>query len=110
VLPARSGRQEGAHQGRPRRPFGRVISSRYPVEMATPAGGHLFFRVLFTGMSKSAHETFDEVRLDLWLWAARFFKTRSLAKQAIESSKVEVGGQLVKPSRGARVGDALRVR
>ncbi|KFN41287.1 RNA-binding S4 domain-containing protein [Arenimonas oryziterrae] len=52
----------------------------------------------------------DTIRLDLWLWAARFFKTRSLAKQAIESSKVEVGGQPVKPSRGVRIGDALRVR
>lgn len=50
------------------------------------------------------------VRLDLWLWAARFYKTRSLAKAAIESSKVEVGGQAVKPSRAARVGDALRLR
>ena len=35
----------------------------------------------------------DSVRLDLWLWAARFFKTRTLAKAAIETGKVEVGGQ-----------------
>ena len=48
------------------------------------------------------------VRLDLWLWAARFYKTRSLAKQAIETGKVEVGGQRAKPSRAVRVGDALR--
>jgi ribosome-associated heat shock protein Hsp15 len=50
------------------------------------------------------------VRLDLWLWAARFYKTRSLAKQAIESSKVEVGGQGAKPSRALRVGERLQVR
>ena len=50
------------------------------------------------------------VRLDLWLWAARFFKTRSLAKHAIETGKIEVGGQRAKPSRAVRVGDALRVR
>ncbi|WP_347246714.1 RNA-binding S4 domain-containing protein [Thermomonas sp.] len=50
------------------------------------------------------------VRLDLWLWAARFFKTRALAKQAIETGKVEVGGQRAKPARGVRVGDALRVQ
>lgn len=51
----------------------------------------------------------DTVRLDLWLWAARFFKTRALAKHAIETGKVEVGGQRAKPSRSVRVGDALKV-
>ena len=49
------------------------------------------------------------VRLDLWLWAARFFKTRALAKHAIETGKVDVGGQRAKPSRSVRIGDALVV-
>lgn len=49
------------------------------------------------------------VRLDLWLWAARFFKTRSLARQAVETGKVEIGGQRGKASRALRVGDALRI-
>ncbi|HZF98963.1 MAG TPA: RNA-binding S4 domain-containing protein [Pseudoxanthomonas sp.] len=49
------------------------------------------------------------VRLDVWLWAARFFKTRSLAKAAIENGKVEAGGQRAKPARQVRVGDALVV-
>lgn len=49
------------------------------------------------------------VRLDLWLWSARFFKTRSLAKQAIETGKVEIGGQRAKPSRSVHVGDALAI-
>ena len=49
------------------------------------------------------------VRLDLWLWAARFFRTRALAKQAIDTGKVEVDGQRAKPSRGVRAGDALVV-
>ncbi|MGQ4659045.1 S4 domain-containing protein [Lysobacter sp. F6437] len=49
------------------------------------------------------------VRLDLWLWAARFYKTRALAKHAIETGKVEVDGQRAKPSRTLRVGDALRI-
>ena len=49
------------------------------------------------------------VRLDLWLWAARFYRTRTLAKQAIDTGKVEVDGQRAKPSRGVRVGDALLV-
>lgn len=47
------------------------------------------------------------VRLDLWLWAARFFKTRALARHAIETGKVDAGGQRAKPSRGVRIGDAL---
>jgi ribosome-associated heat shock protein Hsp15 len=49
------------------------------------------------------------VRLDLWLWAARFFRTRSLAKQAIETGKVEVGGQRAKASREVRIGDAMKI-
>ena len=54
-------------------------------------------------------ETIQTVRLDLWLWAARFYKTRALAKHAIETGKVDVDGQRAKPSRGVRVGDALIV-
>ena len=51
----------------------------------------------------------DSLRLDVWLWAARFFKTRSLAKHAIETGKVEVAGQRAKPSRTVRIGDALKI-
>ena len=49
------------------------------------------------------------LRLDIWLWAARFFKTRSLAKQAVETGKVEVDGQRAKPARTVRVGDPLKI-
>lgn len=49
------------------------------------------------------------VRLDVWLWAARFFKTRALAKQAVETGKVLVGGQRAKPARMVRVGDRLHI-
>lgn len=49
------------------------------------------------------------VRLDIWLWAARFFRTRSLAKQAVETGKVDVGGQRAKSSRAVRVGDVLAI-
>ena len=51
----------------------------------------------------------ESVRLDLWLWAARFYKTRSLARQAIEGGKVEVGGQRAKAARPMRGGEELRV-
>ena len=49
------------------------------------------------------------LRIDVWLWSARFFRTRALAKQAVETGKVEVGGQRAKASRAVRVGDALRI-
>jgi ribosome-associated heat shock protein Hsp15 len=49
------------------------------------------------------------VRLDLWLWAARFYRTRSLAKEAVEAGKVEIAGQRAKPSRAVRIGEAMRV-
>lgn len=48
-------------------------------------------------------------RIDVWLWAARFFKTRSLAKQAIETGKVEVDEQRAKASRNVRAGDTMRI-
>jgi ribosome-associated heat shock protein Hsp15 len=50
------------------------------------------------------------VRLDIWLWAARFFKTRSLAKQAIEGGKIEVNDGPAKPSKGLHAGDRLAIR
>jgi ribosome-associated heat shock protein Hsp15 len=59
--------------------------------------------------STHATEPTASVRLDLWLWAARFFKTRSLARDAIEHGKVEVAGQRPKASRAVRVGDVLRI-
>jgi ribosome-associated heat shock protein Hsp15 len=52
----------------------------------------------------------DGVRIDLWLWAARFYKTRSVAKQAVAGGKVDLGGQGVKPARLVRPGDRLAIR
>ncbi|MES2675443.1 MAG: S4 domain-containing protein [Pseudomonadota bacterium] len=51
-----------------------------------------------------------KVRLDKWLWAARFFKTRSLAKQAIDGGKIHCDGQRVKPSKEISVGITLTIR
>ncbi len=52
----------------------------------------------------------DEVRLDRWLWAARFFKTRSQAAQAVGGGKVQLNGHRVKRAKPVHVGDELRIR
>lgn len=49
------------------------------------------------------------LRIDVWLWAARFFKSRALAKKACELGRVESNGQPAKPAREVRLGDRLRV-
>ena len=52
----------------------------------------------------------ESLRIDKWLWAARFFKTRSVAQQAVEGGKVRVNGERVKPSKDLRVGDELAIQ
>jgi ribosome-associated heat shock protein Hsp15 len=52
----------------------------------------------------------DKVRLDKWLWAARFYKTRALAKAAIESGKVHCKGERCKPGKEPRIGDQFEIR
>jgi|SRR5579875_2092740 ribosome-associated heat shock protein Hsp15 len=52
----------------------------------------------------------DGVRIDKWLWAARFFKTRSLAARACELGRVEANGQSCKPAREIRIGELLRIK
>ncbi|HEB94034.1 MAG TPA: RNA-binding S4 domain-containing protein [Gammaproteobacteria bacterium] len=54
--------------------------------------------------------TDKKVRLDKWLWAARFFKTRGLATEAIKGGKIELNGSRAKPSRELKVGDELQIR
>ena len=52
----------------------------------------------------------DKVRIDKWLWAARFFKTRGLAREAIKGGKVQIEGHRVKPGRTLAAGDRLTIR
>ena len=62
-------------------------------------------------MSRDNNDSPDEdLRLDKWLWAARFFKTRSLATEAVNGGKVELNGHRPKPSKAIKVGDQLRIR
>jgi ribosome-associated heat shock protein Hsp15 len=52
----------------------------------------------------------DTVRIDKWLWAARFFKTRSLATDAVNGGRIHLNGSRVKPSRDVKPGDALAIQ
>lgn len=54
-------------------------------------------------------ESGARLRIDKWLWAARFFKTRSLASDAVEKGRVRIGGANVKPSKDVRVGDLVEI-
>ncbi|WP_227430651.1 RNA-binding S4 domain-containing protein [Psychrobacter sp. I-STPA6b] len=60
--------------------------------------------------NNQSSNTPNKVRIDKWLWAARFFRTRSLAKQAIEGGKVHFAGSRVKTSKEVSVGDTLTIR
>ncbi|HEX4989397.1 MAG TPA: S4 domain-containing protein [Candidatus Binatia bacterium] len=55
-------------------------------------------------------ENNESIRIDKWLWAARFFKTRSLAADAVTGGKIDVNGARAKPSRITRLGDRLSIR
>lgn len=55
-------------------------------------------------------KTREPIRLDKWLWAARFFKTRAIAKAAIEGGKIHCNGQRIKPSHKATIGATLVIR
>ncbi|HET9045299.1 MAG TPA: RNA-binding S4 domain-containing protein [Burkholderiales bacterium] len=56
------------------------------------------------------NDSTDRLRIDKWLWAARFFKTRSLAAQAVEGGRVRVDGERVKPAKELKPGDVVAVR
>ena len=55
-------------------------------------------------------DAFEKCRLDKWLWAARFYKTRSLATDAIETGKIHVDGDRVKPAKEVRLGQVIHIR
>ena len=60
--------------------------------------------------SRNANRTLGRLRIDKWLWAARFYKTRSLAARAMEGGKVKLNGERVKPGKEVKVGDEIELR
>jgi len=60
--------------------------------------------------SRDADRTPGRLRIDKWLWAARFYKTRSLAAQAVGGGKVKLNGERVKPGKEVKAGDEIEVR
>jgi ribosome-associated heat shock protein Hsp15 len=62
------------------------------------------------GAEAPEEQSGPDVRLDKWLWAARFYKTRSLAAEAIVAGKVQLNGERVKRAKMVQVGDELRIR
>jgi len=75
-----------------------------------------FSRLLFCCYSCFGHRHasqsvgMDKIRIDKWLWAARFYKTRSLATDEVNKGRIEVNQQLAKPSREVRAGDTVAMR
>ena len=56
-----------------------------------------------------AQQTLNTVRIDKWLWAARFFKTRSLAQHAVALGRVRINGEKIKPAREVKIGNLLLI-
>jgi ribosome-associated heat shock protein Hsp15 len=66
--------------------------------------------MVFAAPSRDADQPPGRVRIDKWLWAARFYKTRSLAARAVGGGKVKLNGERVKPGKEVKAGDQLEVR
>ena len=60
-------------------------------------------------MAQESHDAADRLRIDRWLWCARFFKSRSAAADAVRSGHVRINGQRVKPAHAVKVGDLLHL-
>jgi ribosome-associated heat shock protein Hsp15 len=64
---------------------------------------------IIEGMSRPESSPATPLRADVWLWAARFYKTRSLAKQAIEGGRIDLNDGSCKPAKAVHVGDVFRI-
>jgi ribosome-associated heat shock protein Hsp15 len=67
-------------------------------------------RCIFTAAYQVLMTAVDSIRLDKWLWSARFYKTRPLATEAVNGGKVHLNGNRVKPGRPVHIGDVLQIQ
>ena len=84
------------------------FSSDYDVAISPPKRVVSGIRVYYRRYLKMT-ESNEKIRLDKWLWAARFFKTRSLASQAVNGGRVHLNGSRIKASRAVNIGDTLLI-
>ncbi len=77
--------------------------------LANPWGAFCF-RPSLPEAARGDNVAMEKMRIDKWLWAARFYKTRSLASEDIDKGRIEVNGQTAKPSREVKPGDTVQVR
>ena len=61
-------------------------------------------------IKKDTMQPMDKVRIDKWLWAARFYKTRTLATDEIQKGRISINDQVIKPAREVKVGDLVSIR
>lgn len=99
----------GKNIRRPRIVNGSEVLPRLPVRGA-PRRIIGILRARSTGWRVGQNRVMDRVRMDKWLWAARFFKTRALAAKACELGRIESNDVAAKPAREVKVGDRLRVK
>jgi len=91
-------------------PLFRLAGGKEKRDYCAPCGGNLSTVKQARTTVNSPHSDQNGVRIDKWLWAARFFKTRGLAQAAVAGGKVKLHGEHVRPAKAIGIGDELAIR